>query len=78
MNSPYYELVMDMISLAQVIFILMRSLQSSPTQESNIRWVIIQICINFCYLIEMIVDILSQGCSKAYDSKWRIWPETAC
>jgi hypothetical protein len=26
MNSPYYELVMDMISLAQVIFILMRSL----------------------------------------------------
>ncbi len=40
---------------------------------------IVEITINFLFLIEMFVDIfLSASIAKAYSRKFRIWPETVC
>ena len=78
LNSSYYDLAMDLTSLAQVIFVLKRSLYPAPSEAANLRFVIFQLGVNAYYLIEMLANILMDGCRREYDTKWLIWPETLC
>ena len=77
-SSPRYELAMNIITIVNVVSVFFRALQQSATESSIRNWIIAEMVINICMLLETIADIAVAGPMRAYQYHFRIWPETLC
>ena len=78
MSSPQYELVNNIITIANLFTVFLRSLTTNQSNGSIKRWCIIQICINGLMLLEMLADFSIAGPVKAFKYHFRVWPESFC
>lgn len=69
---------MNLIAILNVFTVFLRALQQSATEQNIKEFIIIELTINFIMLGEYIMDIYISGLKKAFQYKFRIWPETLC
>ena len=60
-----------------MLFIAINDFLTTKQAEYMKWWMIIMICINNIFLIELLVDFVLNG-SKAYKNRLRVWFETVC
>lgn len=80
MSSAHYELAMNIVGILNVFSLLVTQLNqgSSSGTKYLTNWMIVQMIINYCFLLEMICDLIVSGPIGAYTHHFRIWPETLC
>ena len=78
MNPPYYDLLINYITIINFVFISIRQFQVFAGYSFMMTWIKLQIVLNLFFLIENLVDICLLGPIKAYSSHFRAWPETVC
>mmetsp|Transcript_13705 Transcript_13705/g.23372 ORF Transcript_13705/g.23372 Transcript_13705/m.23372 type:complete len:337 (-) Transcript_13705:187-1197(-) len=75
--TPQYELLVNMVSIANLLCIIIRQIDISESTRYITFWIYLQMVINFLFLIELASDFRLHGVVKSYFIHFRTWPETA-
>lgn len=67
MNSPQYELLVNIIGIFNIVSIVVREVEIEETTTYILGWMAIQIAINFLFLIEIICNFVVHGIKKSYE-----------
>jgi len=79
MNGPNYELAMNIVGILNVVTLITKGIGESESLRSLRLWIFFQIGINLIFFFELITDVvLSGGVKKAFNKKFRVWPEVLC
>lgn len=78
MESPTYELVVNMVGIVNILMIVIRTINVSETTSWITIWIYIQIGINTLFFVELISDLCIHGFKSSYSQHFRCWPETIC
>jgi len=77
-NSPKYELFVNVIGITNIFSIMMRQIDISDSTNFMTGWIIFQIVLNIIFLMEILNDFVMHGVAKSYSTNFRIVPETMC
>ena len=78
MNSPVYELIVNIIGIFNIFFLLAReSIQAGADHWIN-DWIFAQFLVNGFFMLEVILNVTVFGFKKIYSEDFRIWLETLC
>lgn len=77
-TSPFYELVVNIVGIFNILMIVFRQVDLTDTTYSIKIWIYVQIVINFLFMIELISDFMSNGFFQSYQKHFRMTPETIC
>lgn len=79
MNGVYYEMIVNIVGLAQTMMVIYKEITPTNNLESLRNWFFMSIIINTTFLLEMLIYIfVCGGFSKAFANRFRIWPELLC
>lgn len=78
MDSPQYELAVNIVGVFNILCIVVKQIDVAGTTQYILGWMYVQIGINTLFLIELISDFIVHGISKSYSGHFRTWPETLC
>jgi hypothetical protein len=67
MQSPEYELFVNIIGIFNILFIVVRQVDLDDTDSNALiyHWIFIQISINMLFLVELLSDFCILGLSGA-------------
>lgn len=66
MQSPIYELVVNIVGIVNILMIVIRTIDISESTNYITVWIYIQIVINTLFLLELISDFCIQGFRRSY------------
>ena len=66
---PYYEMTINLTIIFSVLWVAI-----TETKDIYKPYIILSLCINFCFLFELIVEIITHN-SVINPYKWRVYPE---
>jgi hypothetical protein len=78
LESPQYELFVNIIGIFNILCIVVREVDLNDTTNFITVWIYIQFAINFLFLVELLSDMVIHGAIKAYQTHFRMFPETLC
>ena len=61
MSSPKYEFAVDIIGMLNILFIVVRQINITDSTKFITYWMMIQIVINWVFVIELIRDLIVYG-----------------
>ena len=78
MDSPQYELLVNIVGIFNILCIVVKQIDIYETTHYILIWMYVQMGINTLFLIELISDFCVHGIKKSYTGHFRTWPETLC
>ena len=66
MQSPMYELVVNIVGIVNILMIVIRTIDISESTNYITIWIYLQIIINTLFLIELLSDFIIHGFTKSY------------
>ena len=66
MQSPIYELVVNIVGIVNIMMIVIRTIDISESTSYITIWIYIQIVINTLFLVELMSDFCIHGFSRSY------------
>ena len=66
--TPEYELITNFITLVNIaaLIVLDYMVSEGAAASSLETWVVVQICVNFAFFIELVAEAIAHGPFKAY------------